>query len=243
VQRTWVTIVAVVFVVMIAGVGLVRLVVGRSVGNALYPPAPSMPAAVPETAEKLLARYEQLLRDRAAHVLAAMNPGLTDAQIDALQTKGRFVLPPDLRALYRWRDGTPRASNVQAFADHRFVSLEDALADRDALRAGLESNGFIARQVFSTVVGHRKAWLEVIVDVAGDGYFFDPGRSEAEGSFFFCFTEDSTYVFYPAFRNFLAATIKGHETGIFKFGKEGAETVDFERAMKLWNQYGASNIQ
>jgi cell wall assembly regulator SMI1 len=235
--------VAVIFVVIIAGVVLVRMVVGRSMRNFMYPPAPSMPAAVPETAEKLLARYERILRDRAPHVLAAMKPGLTDAQIDALQAKGRFVLPPDLRSLYRWRDGTPQASNIEVFAEHRFVSLEDALADRDALREDLKSQGFIARQVSSTLLDHRKAWLEVLIDVAGDGYYFDPGRSEAEGSFFFCFAEDVDFVFFPAFRNFLAGAIEGHETGVFKFGKDGAETVDFERAVKLWDRYGASNIR
>ena len=72
------------------------------------------------------------------------------------------------------------------------------------------------------------------MDLAGDGYFFDPGRSEAEGSFFFCFAEDGSHVFFPTFRNFLAATIAGHESGVMRFASHGAETVDYVRAHKLW---------
>ncbi len=70
---------------------------------------------------------------------------------------------------------------------------------------------------------------------------FDPGRSESEGSFFFCFAEDIDFVFFPAFRNFLAGTVEGHETQVFGFGKRGAETLDFNREMKLWERYGARN--
>ena len=73
----------------------------------MYPRAPAMPPTVPETAGDLLSRFERILRDRAPEVLASMQRGLTDARIDALQSRHGFVLPPDLRALYRWRNGSP----------------------------------------------------------------------------------------------------------------------------------------
>ena len=64
-------------------------------------------------------------------------------------------------------------------------------------------------------------------------------RSESEGSFFFSFAEDGTYIFYPAFRSFLAAIVQGNESGVFRIGETGAETVDFNRAQALWDRYGA----
>ena len=56
-----------------------------------------------------------------------MQRGLTDARIDALQAKHGFVLPHDLRALYRWRNGSPRDSRVDVFAGHQFLALDEAL--------------------------------------------------------------------------------------------------------------------
>lgn len=82
-------------------------------------------------------------------------------------------------------------------------------------------------------------WVGLIVDAAGDGYFFDPKRSESEGSFFFCFAEDGNYVFYPAFRNYLAAVVEGQKAGIFVAGPHGVDTADFVKAQALWDRYGA----
>ncbi len=204
----------------------------------LYPRAPAMPPAVPETVEDLLGRFERILRDRAPEVFASMQRGLTDARIDALQSKHKFVLPQDLRALYRWRNGSTRDSRLAVFADHRFVALDEALRTRDALRGQLRAATRVQRLFYAPYVGHRDQWLGLIVDVAGDGYFFDPGRSEDEGSFFFCFAEDGSYWFFPTFRNFLAATIARHDSGVFRFASHGAETVDHVRAHKLWHRYG-----
>ena len=95
----------------------------------------------------------------------------------------------------------------------------------------------------STLISHRDEWLGLIVDATGDGYYFDPGRSESEGSFFFTFSDDNTFTFFPAFRNFLAGQIEGHEKGIYKFGAQGAEAVDLEKAFEMWDRYGAHNVR
>ena len=236
--RRWLIVMAIVLAILVVVLGLGGILVLRTIQSYLYPAAPAMPAAVPETVETLLAQYERILHDRAPKILAAMNPGLSDAQIDALETKHQFTLPHDLRALYRWRNGTSdRVLNT--FADHRLVPLEEALEERDAHIGQVADEGFFVR----ALIGHRKAWLGLIVDLAGDGYYFDPQRSESEGSFFFCFAEDMDYVFFPTFRNFLAATIEGQKSGSLGFDAQGACTVDFERALPLWDRYGASNVR
>lgn len=205
----------------------------------LDPRAPAMPPAVPETVEDLLGRFERILRDRAPEVFASMQRGFTDARIDALQSKHKFVLPHDLRALYRWRNGSRRDSLRDVFAGHRFVPLDEALSARDVLHRQFKAATRAQQRSRAPYAAYRDEWLGLIVDVAGDGYFFDPGRSEAEGSFFFCFAEDGSYLFFPTFRNFLAATVAGHDSGVFRFASHGAETVDHFRAHKLWRRYGA----
>jgi cell wall assembly regulator SMI1 len=206
-----------------------------------YPKAPPMPPPVPQTAEELLGRFERLLGEKAPELLASLQPGLTDARIDELEKEHHFLLPHDLRALYRWRNGAPRHNDPSVFAGRHFVPLDKALAARDMHRGEVRAMSAIQRQHFQALAGYRDPWLGVIVDLAGDGSFFDPQRSEAEGSFFFNFLEDGTYVFFPAFRNFLAGTLAGHESGVFRFESHGAETVDFAREHELWRRYGAEN--
>ncbi len=205
----------------------------------LYPPAPPMPIAVSGPVEDLLATYENSLRGDAPAVLAALQPGLSDAEIDQLEQEHGVKLTADLRALYRWRNGTPRFPGIAAFPNHEFVPLEDALARRDAKRREAAAQSPEQRALTEALVGHEKAWIEIIIDLAGDGYYFDPGRSEAEGSFFFHFRETGSYVFYPRFTNFLAAVVEGQNAGIFVARPHGVDTSDFEKAHRLMLRFGA----
>jgi hypothetical protein len=205
----------------------------------MYPHAPKLPPVVPETVCELLARFERILQDRCPAAFASLQPGLSDAQVDVLEAKHQFKLPPDLRALYRWRNGTRSQDTQQVFADHMFVALDESLAGRDRLRQQVKAGTAAQQQAYAAYAGHRDPWLGVIVDLAGDGYFFDPSRSEAQGSFFFCFNETGEYIFFPAFRNYLAGTIEGHESGVFKFTNQGSETNEFAAASAIWGRYGA----
>ncbi|MBW3538979.1 MAG: SMI1/KNR4 family protein [Planctomycetes bacterium] len=199
-----------------------------------------MPPAVSTPVENLLSQYEAFLKSKAPSVLSALQPGLTDSEIDALERQHGVKLTSDLRALYRWRNGTPRSANIDAFPDHQFVPLDVVFADRDELRKQVKAGTPEQQQVYAAFAGHRDEWLGLIVDVAGDGHFFDPGRSESQGSFFFCFAEDGSYVFYPAFRNYLAAVVNGQKAGVFAAGSLGIDTTDFEKALELWQRYGAA---
>lgn len=205
----------------------------------MYPSAPAMPPVVAAPVEDLLSQYEAFLQAKAPAVFAAMQPGLSDREIDDLEALHSIKLTSDLRALYRWRNGTPPSANVHAFPDHQFVPLDVALANRDDLRKQVKAGTPEQQQAYAAFAGHRDAWIEVIVDGAGDGHFFDPARSESEGSFFFCFAEDGRYTFYPAFRNYLAAVIEGGKTGVFVGAPRGVDTADFVNAEALWRRFGA----
>ena len=206
----------------------------------MYPPAPPMPPAVSTPAEDLLAKYEAFLKAKAPAVFAALRPGLSDAQIDALEARHGLKLTGDLRALYKWRDGTPTAANVDAFPNHHFVPLDDALTQRTVLRNQVKRATPVQQQAYARFAGHSDAWVGLIVDGAGDGHFYDPGRSEAEGSFFFCFAEDGDYTFYPAFRNYLAAVVAGADAGVFTAGPLGVATADLAKAEQLYQQFGTT---
>ncbi len=110
-NRFWLAVTLVVLVIVIAVLSL-PFVAARLLRDTIDPRAPQMPAAVGETAEKLLARYEQILQKQAPKVLAATQPGLSNAEMDALEKKFHCVLPADLRALYRWRNGTARSNDL-----------------------------------------------------------------------------------------------------------------------------------
>jgi cell wall assembly regulator SMI1 len=230
---------------VVLAVVLLRVVGTSMVGwllpspEGMYPTAPAMPPVVSTRVEDLLSQYEAFLKSKAPAVFSALQPGLSDSEIDALEARHGLKLTPDLRALYRWHNGTPRSANVQAFPNHEFVPLDVALANRDALRKQVDAGTPQQRQAYEAFAGHRDAWVGVIVDLAGDGYFFDPGRSESQGSFFFGFAEDGSYVFYPAFRNYLAAVVEGQKAGVFMGGARGVDTADFVKAQELWQRFGA----
>jgi cell wall assembly regulator SMI1 len=206
----------------------------------MYPKAPPMPPPVATPISEMLGRFEKLLAQRAPSVLASLQPGLSDAEIDALESKHGFKLTPDLRALYRWRNGSVSGTTLAAFPDHHFISLPDAVAERDIVIQQVKQQTPEQQKMYAAFAGYREKWLGIVVDAAGDGYFFDPERAEADGSFFFHFAEDAAYDFFPAFRNYLAGVLEGHESGIFTFGQFGAQTADFEKAQDIWNRHSAS---
>ncbi len=232
--------VAVVVLVRMKGPAMLSSFLPTPSPDEMYPPAPAMPPVVAVPVEDLLATYEAFLKAKAPSVLAALQPGLSDSEIDKLEAAHSIKLTSDLRALYRWRNGTPRSANVDTFPNHKFVPLDVALANRDDLRKQVKAGTAEQQQAYAAFAGHRDAWLGLIVDLAGDGHFLDPAKAESEGSFFFCFNEDGSYVFYPAFRNYLAAVVEGEKTGVFVAGTRGVDTADFVKAHALWQKFGAA---
>jgi hypothetical protein len=174
------------------------------------------------------------LETNAPAVMHALQPGLSDVQIAKLETQGGFRLSDDLRALYRWRNGMPTNSTVGLLPGHRFVPLGEAVDERALL--GQQSG--VAFRVFA---GHRRGWLHVLDDGAGDGYFYDPERTDAQGAFFFHFAEVGYYVWFPSVRNFLSGVIACYETQAVKAAADGKSfDEDTVRTEKIWNRLGKS---
>jgi cell wall assembly regulator SMI1 len=234
--------------IMIVALMLGAVILWRTKGPALlammFLPHPSPEGLFSQASpmppvEDLLAQYEAFLSSKVPAVLAALQPGLTEAEIDALEKQHKFKLPADLRALYRWRNGTPRNVNLAAFPNHWFVPLDVALVERDEIHRQIKTLSTDQQQELADI-GYRLAWLGLIVDGAGDGYFFDPGGSESQGSFFYFFAEDRGCVIYPAFRNYLEQVLEGQKSGIFVATPQGVGTADFEKAVQLGDRFGAT---
>ena len=129
---------ALIAVVLVAVV--VTLLVGRSVQRSVFYPIPhGLPPVVSQTTEQLLPRLQTLLETHAPVVAQALQPGLTDAQISALETQGGFRLSEDLRAFYRWHNGIAINSTAELLPGHAFHPLEVLISERTVLREQIAS--------------------------------------------------------------------------------------------------------
>jgi len=218
---------------------LINLFIPTPSAAMLYPPAPPLSPVTSIPVEHLLNEYELFLKSKAPVCFAALQPGLSDVDLDTLELKYHFKLTPDLRALYRWHNGAIAGANMNLFPNHRFMPLEDALIRREDILKQVSASSGSQQKIHSTFSGHRNNWIGIGMDLFGDGFFFDPDRKESDGSFFYNRAEDIGYIFYPAFRNYLAAVLDGEKAGVIKSGKEGIEISDYIKMHSIILQYGA----
>ena len=206
-----------------------------------YPEAPPLPAVVSESVESLVARLEATLRTNAPAVLEGLQPGLSDEGIRALEEKGGFQLSDDLRALYRWRNGTKTNSVIGLIPGQHFVALEEAVSER-ALLLDPEGTTAAQRAALAMFTAHYRNWIHILNHGAGDGYFFDPTRSNAP--FFYHMAEVGQFFWYPSVKNFLAAAIECYESKVFKPSADGRDVEeDYDRSAKIWERYGRGRVE
>ncbi len=202
-----------------------------------YPYPRSMPDPVDESIGATLKRFEDALQQYAPDVLASLQPGLTDERIREIESGYRLRLTDDLRALYRWRNGSASDQRAELIPCHWFVPLEYAAELRDGVRSQVSGQTLVQRIAHWAFAGHRTKWLTVLDDLCGDGYFYDPSRRRRGGSFFYHFAEDRRYLFFPALSNFLAGAIECYESKIYRPGRRGGSDEDFERSFEIWGRY------
>ncbi len=214
---------------------VVMILAGPSIQRSFFYPKPrGLPPVVNETTEQLLGRLQVMLETNAPIVARSLQPGLSDAQISELETKAGFRLSGDLRALYHWHDGMPTNTTVGLLSGQRFLPLEEVVAERALMR---QQSG-AALGIFA---GHRKSWLHVLDDGAGDGYFYDPERTDAQGAFFFHSAEVGHYVWFPSLRNFLSGVIECYQSQAVKVAGDGKSLEeDADRTEKIWSRLGKS---
>jgi len=181
-----------------------------------------------------LARLQTLLETNAPIVASALQPGLTDAQIAALESQGGFRLSEDIRALYRWHNGIAKTSTIGLLAGERFVPLDEVVQERSIVRQQVASRSGVQRAAFfrfSRDTGRTgfRFWTMAEATVT----FYDPMRTDAEGAFFYYFGEIGHYLWFPSVRNFLAGVIECYESRAVRIGSDGKSLEeDFDRTQK-----------
>jgi len=210
---------------LVSAIAVTLILVGPAIQRSFFYPKPhGLPPVVGQTIEQLLARLQAVLETNMPIVAQALQPGLSDAQIAALEAQGGFRLSDDLRALYRWRNGIGTNSTVGLLAGQRFVPLDEIVRERAVVVDQVKSAPMHQRAAFSVFAGHRADWVQILDDGAGDGYFYDPKRLDAEGAFFHHFAEVGYYLWFPSVRNFLAGVIECYENRAIKVAADAGRT-------------------
>jgi cell wall assembly regulator SMI1 len=231
--------------VLALGVGIVvtLILAGPAMQRAFFYPKPrGLPPVVSQTTEQLLARLQSVLETNAPVVSRALQPGLSDSEIATLEARGGFRLSDDLRALYRWRNGIGTNTTVGLLAGQRFVPLDEFVRAQALIAQQVASATKKQRAALTVFAGHRKGWVHVLDDGAGDGYFYDPKRTDAEGAFCYHFAESGYFVWFPSVRNFLAGVIECYESRAVWVAADGKGLdANFDRAQKIWERFGKSS--
>lgn len=216
---------------------------GPSIQRSVFYPKPQgLPPVVSQSTEQLLARLQSVLEINAPLVASALQPGLSDAQLSALEAQGGFRLSEDLRALYRWHNGLATNSTVGLLAGQRFVPLEEVVRERALVGQQVASGSALQRAAISAFAGHRRGWVQVLDDGEGDGYFYDPKRADAEGAFFHHFAEGGYYLWFPSLRNFLSGVIECYESRAVRVATDGRSLdEDFDLTQKIWERFARSS--
>ena len=203
-----------------------------------YPKAAVMPADVEVSMEEVLDRLEAALSKSAPEILAALEPGITERQLAELEERGGFQLSPELRALYRWRNGMAPGSAADFIPGHDFLPLEQVIEERQSIAQQAREGTAAQRAMHELFSSHRDPWLTLLADGAGDGYFFDPQRRAGEGAIFYHFSETGHYVFFPSAKNLLVGIAECYETGAFAVSPEGRIVERYGEAEAVWKKYG-----
>lgn len=202
-----------------------------------------IPDTVDESLTAILVNLEGVLKDKAPNVLSTLRPGKSITELSKLQVDYGFELNDELSSLYLWHDGQFDDSTTDFIPGHSFPSIETVVENRNAARDQLRQATLLQRGFYWLMCGHRKNWMSILEDGAGDGYFFDPKRSSRHGQVFYCFQETGDYTFFPSLRNLLKAITECYAEGIFRSATNSESFEDFERSARIMEKYGTSLVR
>jgi cell wall assembly regulator SMI1 len=235
------------FLIIVFGVLVIVVIVlalaGRAIQQSFFYPKPrSLPQGVGLTTEQLLTRLQTVLETKAPTVARSLQAGLSDTQISALEAQGDFHLSGDIKSLYRWHNGMSSNSPCGLLPGQRFLPLDELVRQRTLMRQQSASATLVQRAAFSIFTGYMKSWVHLLDDGAGDGYFYDPERTDAEGAFFYHMAEERYYLWFPSLQNFLSDTIECYDSGAFKVTPDGKGlSEDSPKAQKIWGRLAKSS--
>jgi len=141
-----------------------------------------------------------------------------------------------------WRNGQAVDSQADFIPIHRFPSLDSVFEQKESIEQQLKEIKGLQRVVYAIVAGHRQRWMTILDDGAGNGYFYDPHRSDSDGAVFCHFAEDGHYMFFPSVRNLLAGIVECYDSGAYFVDETGCLVENYEQSREVWQRYGTSNL-
>jgi cell wall assembly regulator SMI1 len=110
---------------------------------------------------ELIARLDRWLAANRPEYYARLQPGVTDAQLDAFEDRFRVRLPVAFRLLFKWRNGQDDGCYDPLETYWMFSSLESVAGTKEMC------DGMIGWD-FDTPEWWRREWVPFLADYGGD---------------------------------------------------------------------------
>jgi cell wall assembly regulator SMI1 len=110
--------------------------------------------------QPLLGRMERWLAANRPDYLARLQPGVSDAQLDAFEARFSLKLPAAFRELYRWRNGQADG-NYESLEKNRKFSPLESVADTKELLDGMIGYDFDDPRYW------RRGWVPFLYNGGG----------------------------------------------------------------------------
>jgi cell wall assembly regulator SMI1 len=89
--------------------------------------------STPPTDRELIERLDRWLAAHRPGYYSRLQPGVSDADLDAFETQFAFKLPSAFRELYRWRNGQDPMSYDSLQGNRMFCALEEVASTKEML--------------------------------------------------------------------------------------------------------------
>lgn len=208
--------------------------------DVMYPPSPpEMPPCVPAALPDLLAEYEGILIKLGVPVERCLNKGLSDKQVEEIETQFSIKLSEDIKDLYKWHNGTPADCPIEVFPLGRLLPLDYSLGIKHLPVASKRDPQ--VEKFLNEWIAFQKSWIEVTTDGFGNGFYFDPDRIDQTSSFFFHAHDDIPYDFYPCIGNWIQSLIDEYERGDLVYENDSVRSKaspSYDAYVERINKYG-----
>jgi cell wall assembly regulator SMI1 len=115
---------------------------------------------------KAIDRVDRWLVANRPDYHARLQPGVTDAALDAFEARFTLRLPEAFRAFYKWRNGQEQACSASLQGNWMFSSLEEVAQTKSLLDAMIGSD-------FEDPHWWRRAWVPFLANGGGDHLCLD----------------------------------------------------------------------
>jgi cell wall assembly regulator SMI1 len=115
---------------------------------------------------ELIARLDRWLATHRPDYYARLRPGVTDAELNEVESRFSLRLPEAFRLLYKWRNGHDDSKTQALQKNFRFMSLEDVVSTKQ------HCDDMIGND-FETPKWWRREWVPFLQNWGGDDMVVD----------------------------------------------------------------------